>query len=154
MRTWPKEKNYLRVVLVQVFKFKTGTSYGPEILQLCGKIIKSKGQKCWGKLAGKPFALPPPTILNRVENESADSRPVKTIKKRKDRFHYFIACSEEVTCIVTIIILENMFWNIKSADFTYGGTGNSDVELACLQILNITLRKIFIYLFYLRLEQF
>ena len=61
--------------------------------------------------------------------------------------HYFIACSEEVTYIITIIILKNMFWNIKSAVFTYGGKGNSAVELACLQELNINLRKIFIYLF-------
>ena len=45
---------------------------------------------------------------------------MKTIKKEKYRFHYFIACSEEETCIVTIFILENVFWNIKSAVFTYG----------------------------------
>ena len=72
---------------------------------------------------------------------------MKTIKKEKYRFHYFIACCEEVTSIVTIIILENMFWNIKSSVFTYGGIRNSAVELACLQMLNITLRKILIYLF-------
>ena len=77
----------------------------------------------------------------------ADPRTVKTIKKEKYRFHYFIACSEEVTCIVTIIILENMFWNIESVVLTYGGKGNSAVELACLQVLNITLRNIFIHLF-------
>ena len=72
---------------------------------------------------------------------------MKIIKKEKYRSHYFIACSEEVTYIITIIILKNMFWNIKSAVFTYGGKGNSAVELACLQELNINLRKIFIYLF-------
>ena len=48
-----------------------------------------------------------------------------------------------VTCIV---ILGKMFWKIKSAAFTYGEIGNSAVELACLQMLNITLRKILIYL--------
>ena len=96
---------------------------------------------------GNRFALPLSTILNRVKNYFADSCPMKTIKKEKYRFHYFIACSVEVTCIVTVIILENMFWNIKSAVFTYGGKGNSAVELACLQELNINLRKIFIYLF-------
>ena len=110
-------------------------------------MIKTKSQKWWEKLAGNLFALPPPPILNRFKHEFADSRPVKTIKKEKYRFHYLIACSEEVTYIVTIIILENMFWNIKSAAFTYGGIGNSAVELACLQELNTNLRKIFIYLF-------
>ena len=83
----------------------------------------------------------------------ADPRTVKIIKKEKYMFHYFIACSEEVTCIVTIIILENMFWNIESVALIYGGKGNSAVELACLQVLNITLRNIFIYLLYLKLEQ-
>ena len=95
------------------------------------------------------FALPPPPILNRVKNELADSRPVKSIKKKKYRLNYFIACREEVTNIVTIIILENMFGNIKSAVFTNGGKGNSAVELACFQMLNISLRKIYIYLFIL-----
>ena len=36
------------------------------------------------------------------------------------------ACSVEVTCIVTVIILENMFWNIKSVVFTYGGIGEGE----------------------------
>ena len=95
------------------------------------------------------FALPPPPILNRVKNELADSRPVKSIKKKKYRLNYFIACREEVTNIVTIIILENMFGNIKSAVFTNGGKGNSAAELACFQMLNINLHKIYIYLFIL-----
>ena len=71
------------------------------------------------------------------------------MKKEKYRFPYFIACSVEVAYIVTDIMLENMFWNIKSAVFTYGGIGegNSAVEFACLQMLNISLRKVFIYLF-------
>ena len=47
------------------------------------------------------------------------TRPVKTIKKEIYMIHCFIACSVEVICIVTVIILENMFWNIKSAVFTY-----------------------------------
>ena len=96
------------------------------MLQLSGKMIKTKSQKCLGKLAGKLFALPPSPILNRVESELKDSRPVKTIKKEKYRFHYFIACSVEVTCIVTAIKLENMFWNIKSAAFTYRGIGEGE----------------------------
>ena len=93
-------------------------------------MIKTKAQKCWEKLAGNLFALPPPPILNRVKNELADSRPVKTIKKEKYRFHYFIACSVEVTCIATVIIQENMFWNIKSAVFTDRGIGEG--EFCCL----------------------
>ena len=40
-----------------------------------------------------------------------------------------------------------MFLNNKSAVFTLGGIGNSAVELVCLQMLNITFRKIFTYLF-------
>ena len=93
------------------------------------------------------FSLPP--ILNRVESELRDLRSVKTIKKKKYRFHCFIACSVEVTCIVTVIVLENMFENNKSALFIYGGIGEGECasELACLQMLNISLRKIFIYLF-------
>ena len=85
--------------------------------------------------------------MDRAKNKLAVSRPVQTIKKEKYRFHYFIAFSKEVTCIVTIIMLENMFWNINSAVFTYEGIENSAVKFACLQMLNISLRKIFIYLF-------
>ena len=75
------------------------------------------------------FRTPPPPILNRVENQLKDSRPVKTIKKEKYRFHCFIACGVEATCFITTIILENMFGNIKSAVFTYGGIGER--ELCC-----------------------
>ena len=59
--------------------------------------------------------FPPSPILNRVESELTNSRPVKTIKKEKYRFYCFIACNVEVTCIVTVIILGNMFGNIKLA---------------------------------------
>ena len=83
----------------------------------------------------------------------ADSRPVKTIKKEKYRLHYFVACTAEVTCIVTTIKLENMFCNIKSSIFTYGGKRNSAVELACLQMLNIaSVRYLFTHLLYLSLN--
>ena len=74
------------------------------------------------------FALPLSPMLNRVKNYLADSRLMKTIKKEKYRFHYFIVCSVEVTCIVTVIILANAFWNIKSAAFTYGRIGE---EFCC-----------------------
>ena len=64
-------------------------------------------------------------------------------------FHCFIDGSVEVTCIATVMILENIFGNNKSAVFIYGGIGEGEcaVEIACLQMLNISLRKIFIYLF-------
>ena len=104
-----KNRFFKGVVLVQVFYFKTGTWHCPEILELCKKMSKSKGKICKGKLAGNLFALPPPPILNRFKNKLADSGPAKTIKKEKYGSHYFITCGEEVTFIVTIIILENMF---------------------------------------------
>ena len=120
-------------------------------LQLCGKKTETKSQKCWGKLAGDLFALPPPPILNIVESELKDLRPVKTIKKEKYRFYCFVTCSVVVTCFITAIILENMFANITSAVFTYWRIGETEeicaVELACFQMLNISLLKIFIYLF-------
>ena len=91
------------------------------------------------------FCTPPSPIPNKAKYKLTDSRSAKTIKKDKYRFHWFIDCSVEVTCIVTVIILENMFGNIKSAVFTYGGIGEREcaVELSCLQMLNISLRKTF-----------
>ena len=47
-----------------------------------------------------PHPLPPP-ILNRAKGKLSDSRSVKTIKKEKYRFHWFID-SVEVTFIVTV----------------------------------------------------
>ena len=81
-------------------------------------MIKTKSQKF--------FALPPPPILYRVKRELKDCYPVKTIKKENYRFYYVIACSVEVACIVTAIMLENMFWNNNSAVFAYGGTGEGE----------------------------
>ena len=54
----------------------------------------------------------------------------------------------EVTYIVTAIILENMFGNINQLFLPTGeyGRGKCSVELACLQMLNISLQKICIYL--------
>ena len=92
--------------------------------------------------------FPPPPILNRIESELTDSRSVKTIKKNKYRFHCLIDWSVEVTYIVTAIILENMFGNINQLFLPTGeyGRGKCSVELACLQMLNISLQKICIYL--------
>ena len=78
------------------------------------KGLKLKVRTCLGKLGGELFALSPPPVLNGVKNELTDSRPVKSIKQERDRFHCFIASSVEVTCIATVIMLENMFGNLKS----------------------------------------
>ena len=61
--------------------------------------------------------FPPPSILNRVKNDVADSGLVKTINKLKYSFYCFIACSVEVACIGTVFILENTFGNIKIGCF-------------------------------------
>ena len=65
---------------------------------------------------------------------------MKTIKKEKYKFHYFIARIVEVTCIVTVIVLESMFENIYLRGNKVGETAL--VDLACLQMLNISLREI------------
>ena len=56
---------------------------------------------------------------------------MKIIKKEKYRSHYFIACSEEVTYIITIIILENMFWNINQL---FLPTGEKEILLLSLHV--------------------
>ena len=113
--------------------------------------LKLKVKSVEGNQQGAFLHFPPPPILNRVESELKDLRPVKTIKMQKYRFCCFITCSVVVTCFITAIILENKFGNIKSAVFTYRRIGeregNCAVELASFQMLNISLLKIFIYLF-------
>ena len=100
----------------------------------------------------EPFCTTPSPILNRVQNELTHSSPVKTIKKEKYIIHCFIACSAEVTCIVTIIILENMFWNIKSAFFSlWGNRGRGNLLLSlhvCKCSISATGRYVFIYLLF------
>ena len=102
--------------------------------------MKTKSQKVLRGILHSPR----PLNLNSVKKDLADSRPVKTIKKEKYRFHYLIACSVKLTCIVTVMILKNTFGNIKINCFYLRelGRGNCAVELACLQMLNISLRKI------------
>ena len=141
LRIWPKKLIFLRgglgtsSIIWTYYHTRYGptilgmASYGPEILQLCGKKIQTKSQKYWRKLAGNPFALPPPPILNRNESGFKDSRPEKTIKEEKYMFHCVIACNVEVSCFTIAIILENMFGNIKSATFPYGVIGER--ELYC-----------------------
>ena len=116
--SWFKFNN-LRVVLVMTLKFYSCVE---KRLKLKVKSVEGNQQRTF-------LHFSPPPILNRVESELKDSRPVKTIKKEKYRFHCFIACSVEVTCFITTIILENMFGNVKSAVFTYGGIGER--ELCC-----------------------
>ena len=67
--------------------------------------------------------FPPRPILNGVTNDLADCCPVKTIKKEKYRFHYLIAYTVELTCTVTVIILENTFGKIKINCFYLRGLG-------------------------------
>ena len=115
-------------------------------------MIKTKSQECWWKLGRNLFALPPPPILNRVQNELTHSHPVKTIKKEKYIIHCSTACSVEVTCIVTIIILENMFWHIKSAFFSlWGNRGRGNLLLSlhvCKCSISATGRYVFISLLF------
>ena len=113
------------------------------------KRLKLKVKSAEGNQQGTFFQFSPPPILNRVESELKDSRPVKTIKKEKYRFHGLITCSVEITCIVTVIMLENMFGKLNQLFLPTGEQrkGNCAVELDCLQVLNISLLKIFIYLF-------
>ena len=101
------------------------------------KRLKLKVKKCWGKLEGGISALSPSVLLppsNSVKNDLADSRPVKTIKKEKYRFHYLIACSVELTCIVTAIILEDTFRNIKTNWFYLWGNRVEEIALLSLHV--------------------
>ena len=112
--SWFKFINF-KLVLVMTLKINSSV----------GKGLKPKVRKCCRKLAGSRFALSSTPILNRVESELTD-----LVLKEKYRFHCFNDCSVKVTCIVTAIILENMFGNIKSAVFIYRGIGECAVELA------------------------
>ena len=130
--------------------FQTGTRYDPENLQLCGKRIKTYSQKVLQKFSKEPFctlSLYPSWIGLKVNWQIL-------FLKKKYGLHCFNDFSVEVIiCNVTVIILENMFGNIKSAVFIYGviEEGECAVELACLQMLHISLRKIFIHFLYLKL---
>ena len=110
--SWFKFINF-KLVLVMTLKINSSV----------GKGLKLKVRKCCRKLAGSRFALSSTPILNRVESELTDL-------VLKEKFHCFNDCSVKVTCIVTAIILENMFGNIKSAVFIYRGIGECAVELA------------------------
>ena len=74
----------------------------------------------------------PPHTLNSVKNDEADSRPEKTIKKEKCRFHYLIACSVELTCTVTVIMPENTSGNIKINLFYLRGNRVGEIALLSL----------------------
>ena len=95
------------------------------------------------------FSTPP--ILSSVESELTDSRPVKTIKMGKCRFHCFIMRSVEVTCIATFIILENMFGNIKPDVFYLRGKRGERIVLLSLDVcrwsISVSVRYLSIYLF-------
>ena len=114
--------NNLRLVLNKALKFYSNMA----------KRLKLKLRKCWGKLVGDLFALSPPPILNRIKNELADSRSVKTYKIQKNRFHCFIACSVQATCIVTVITLENMFGTLKLDFYSYGEIREEKMWCVCM----------------------
>ena len=59
---------------------------------------------------------------------------VKTVKKENYRFHYSIACSVELTCIFTVIILENTFGNIKINCFYLRGNRVGEIALLSLHV--------------------
>ena len=111
------------------------------------KRLKLNVKSVEANYQGTFLHFPPPPVLNRVESELKHSPPVKTIKKEKDSFHCFIDCSKELICFITAIILENMFGNIKSALFYLWGNRGGGIVLLSLQMLNISLLNIFIYLF-------
>ena len=92
--------------------------------------MKTKSQKVLRGILHSPR----PLNLNSVKKDLADSRPVKTIKKEKYRFHYLIACSVELTCIVTAIILENTFRNIKINWFYLWGNRVEEIALLSLHV--------------------
>ena len=89
--SWFKFNN-LKLVLCMTLKLYSCVEKG----------LKPRVRTCCRKLPASHF--PPPPILNRVESELTGALPVKTIKKKKNRFHCFIDCSVEVTNIVTVII--------------------------------------------------
>ena len=111
------------------------------------KRLKLNVKSVEANYQGTFLHFPPPPVLNRVESELKHSPPVKTIKKEKDSFHCFIDCSKGLICFITAIILENMFGNIKSALFYLWGNRGGGIVLLSLQMLNISLFNIFIYLF-------
>ena len=67
--------------MVQVEQFGTGTRHELEILQQCGKSVRTKslkvlGSNCYvcrsyrGKSGRRAFLAPPPPILNRLKNKA------------------------------------------------------------------------------------
>ena len=132
--SWSKVYN-LGLALGMVLKFYSSVA---KRFKLKAKVLRetSRGPFC---------TSPPPPILNRVKNELTHFLPVKTIKKEKYKFHCFIARIVKVTCIVTVIVLESMFENIEISCFYLRGNKVGEtalVDLACLQMLNISLREI------------
>ena len=114
------------------------------------KRLKLKVKSVKGSQQATILHFPNPPILNRVESKLKDSRPVKTVKNKKYMFHCFIDCRVEPTqtpplyqkiCLGTL--------NQLCLPTGEQGSRNCAVELACLQMLNISLHKIFIYLFIL-----
>ena len=99
-------------------------------------------------------ALPPPPILNRDESELKDSCPVKTIKKEKYRFHYFLVWKLSVfhRYHAGKYVLEHLI-----SCFSLRGNRGRGILLLSLHVckcsISASVRYLFIYLLYLRMEQ-
>ena len=121
------------------------------------KRLKLKVRKFFGKVARNLFALP--LLLFWIGWKVNWQIPVlwKPLKRKNISFIASLTCSVEINCIVTVIILENVFGNIKSAVFTYRGIGKGENVLLSLHVckcsVSASVRYLFIYLLYLRLEQ-
>ena len=94
------------------FKFNNFRLVLGMTLKIYSCVRKGLQLKVLQEASRKPFCTPLP-ILNRAKDNLTDSHSVKTIKKKKYNFHWFIDCSVEVTCIVTVIVLENIFGKIN-----------------------------------------
>ena len=86
------------------------------IYSCVGRGLKLKVRKYCRKLGGSLFALFP-SSHPKSDRKWIDRFPFW------NRFHCFTDFSVNVTCNVTVIILEDMFGNIKSVVFIYGGIG-------------------------------
>ena len=98
------------------------------------KRLKPKVKSVEGNWKGAFSHFSPSPILNSVKNDLADSRPVKIIKKEKYRSHYLIAWSVELTCITTVIIVENTFGNIKINCFYLRENRVGEIALLSLHV--------------------
>ena len=91
----------------------------------------------------------PPPILYRVERELKDYCPMKTLKRRNLGFIASLPAVRKSPVLSPPLYLKICLGTLNQLFLSMGeqGRGNCAVELACLQMFNISLLKIFIYLF-------